>query len=94
MRTQGDSQPTNAISWLSVLIKKHLKHGPGQEALEFNELRDACANEQRFVDLIDKRMIVSETSEASRVVGEGGWFRSESICCDLAKVPTLHGDCS
>lgn len=69
-----DFQSTDSlkISRLSVLIRKNLKQKPDEEALEFSELREACSNEQSFVSLIDKRMVVSESCETAKAAKKGG----------------------
>eukprot|EP00439_Symbiodinium_sp_Y106_P033740 s1175_g4.t1 len=42
------------IARLSVLLKKHMR--PISEALEFNELREACADEPGFLQLVEERL--------------------------------------
>jgi hypothetical protein len=48
------------VARLSVMLKKHLRPKPQEEPLEFAELREACTNEQTFVDLIDSRLVAPD----------------------------------
>jgi len=54
------------IARLSVLLKKHMK--PKSESLEFNELREACANERSFLEMVENTFEVLEQSELPTVM--------------------------
>jgi len=60
------------IARLSVLLKKHMR--PISEALEFNELREACADEPGFLQLVEERLEVMETAEAAAASKSSGGF--------------------
>eukprot|EP00913_Durusdinium_trenchii_P001207 g1110.t2 len=51
------------IARLSVLLKKYMKLKGGAPALEFNELREACGEEQSFLSLVEGRLEVADTEE-------------------------------
>lgn len=57
------------IARLSVLLKKYMQRRPGEEALEFSELREACSSEQSFVDLVDRRLLL--TNDAMSPMANG-----------------------
>jgi hypothetical protein len=54
------------IARLSVMLKKGMAAKPGEEPLEFNELREACVDEATFVTLIDNRMMLLEDTSPKK----------------------------
>lgn len=74
------------ISRLSVLLKKNLKPKLAAEHLEFQELREACGDEQTFVSLVDERMVLDQEESTGAVVRQASvlskfisWLRGGSI---------------
>lgn len=53
------------IARLSVILKKNFRQKSGEDSIEFSDLREACANEQSFVDLIDARLVPLEEEEGA-----------------------------
>ncbi|CAL1125864.1 unnamed protein product [Cladocopium goreaui] len=52
------------IARLSVLLKKYMKPKGGLEALEFNDLREAAADEGSFLRLAEERLEVAQPEDA------------------------------
>ncbi|CAE7286407.1 agiA [Symbiodinium natans] len=74
------------IARLSILLKKHMR--PKSEALEFNELREACTEEHSFLQLAEERLEVMQTTEAaSTSKSDGSLLRPlQSWLCSGARI--------
>jgi hypothetical protein len=51
------------IMRLSQMLKRSMEQAPGKEAVDFPELREACASERGFVELVDERLVLREDTE-------------------------------
>eukprot|EP00438_Fugacium_kawagutii_P032214 Skav231674 [mRNA] locus=scaffold597:214377:231167:+ [translate_table: standard] len=71
------------IARLSVLLKKYMKPKGGLEALEFNELREAAADEGSFLRLAEECLEVHSPRKRALAPGKAGeWLR---------EAPTIYG---
>ncbi|CAK0849640.1 unnamed protein product [Prorocentrum cordatum] len=78
------------IARLSVLLKRGFRAKPGEEPVEFAELREACASEEQFLELVDGRMLaVEEAEQASSGAGAAGQL--SPLC---GAVSWARGGCS